>query len=317
MIRPVQVNTYTFFAGELFLLSNYARKYFDPLPVVTISPPAIRPREMALVVTRSPSRKLREPLIEPEMVPSRFSLHPFNVGTPRGATFWAAGLGAGFGATFLGTGLDTGLLVTGLDTDFFGVGLDTDFLDAGSEGASPPPKSEKLGRGLDVCAVGAVGLEAGLGEPPPNNEMLGRGAVGLGAGLGGPLPNSEMLGRGAASLGAGLAEDFGAGLGASPPNNDILGRGAAAGLGAGVGAGFGTDFGESLPNKEMLGRGAITGAALGAGSEAALGSLSPPPRPNKEKVDLGVVVDRGSADVAGFAAGLVPPVAAGTLSLKK
>jgi len=72
----------------------HARKYRDPLPVVTTSLFATFPLAIGLVVMRSPSSKDGEPLINPVIDPSRFFLHRFSVGIPLGAVL--AGLAAGF-----------------------------------------------------------------------------------------------------------------------------------------------------------------------------------------------------------------------------
>jgi hypothetical protein len=148
--------------SSLLLQQNacYARKYLDPLPVVTTSPDDTLPLVIGLVVTRSPSRKLFEPLMAPEMVPSPFCLHLEIVGTPAGAV-----LGAGFGA---GTALATGVGVG------FGTGLGAGL------GAVAGPIREKLGRGAGVGAA-FVATGADDGE---NREKLGRGCVaGFGTGF--------------------------------------------------------------------------------------------------------------------------------------
>ena len=121
--------------GGAMHVNGYARKYRDPLPVLTISPELILPCVMGLVVTFWPSVKLGEPRMLPVMVPSPFLRQLLMVGTPRGAVRTGDLAGAA------GAGRDWTL------------GADSVVL-------APPPNSEKVARGF-AASVGA-GLGAGL-----------------------------------------------------------------------------------------------------------------------------------------------------------
>ena len=79
-----------------------ARKYLDPEPVCTTVPAAASPL-MGDVVTDSPSSNAGDPVMKPEIEPSRFCVHWFRVGTPLGAT------AATVFATFAGAGAEGGV----------------------------------------------------------------------------------------------------------------------------------------------------------------------------------------------------------------
>ena len=153
----------------------------------------------------------------PDTEPSRFSLHPLIVGTPRGAVaafFCGAGLGAGLGATFLGAG--------------FGA-------DLGAALGAPPPPKLRLNEGLGAAALGAAlgaAWGAAFGALPPKFRLKdGLGAGPLGAAFGaaaGAAPPKFKLKDG---LGAAAFLATGLGLGA--------GLGVGAFLATGLGAGFG------------------------------------------------------------------------------
>ena len=74
---------------------------------------------IGLVVTRSPSRKFDDPLIDPLTEPSAFAFQPERTGTPRGAAFFG-------GAAFVGGGVlfATGVFLTGAFFFFWDVTLD-------------------------------------------------------------------------------------------------------------------------------------------------------------------------------------------------
>lgn len=63
----------------------YPKKYWLPDPVLTTLPGLIAPDTIGLVVIRSFSEKLGDPVIKPVTDPSLFCFHLFMVGTPRGA----------------------------------------------------------------------------------------------------------------------------------------------------------------------------------------------------------------------------------------
>jgi hypothetical protein len=182
--------------------ASHARKYLDPLPVVTTSPGATFPRVIGLVVTRSPSRKLLDPLMAPEMVPSPFCLHLKIVGTPAGAVFGAGfetgttlatGVGAGFGAGF-DAGFGAGLGAVAVDMrEKLARGAGAVF------GADDGGNKEKLGRGcvtgfgVGAAFVAGVAFATGLGV------TLTVSSYSLRSLLSPNIPNNEKVARGVAS----------------------------------------------------------------------------------------------------------------------
>mmetsp|Transcript_21220 Transcript_21220/g.28231 ORF Transcript_21220/g.28231 Transcript_21220/m.28231 type:complete len:212 (-) Transcript_21220:127-762(-) len=81
-------------AGLAFSLLCSSKKYLDPDVVCTTAPPTPSP-VIGDVVIASPLWKAEEPVINPDMEPSRFCLHFDIVGTPLGATDLGEGFGAG------------------------------------------------------------------------------------------------------------------------------------------------------------------------------------------------------------------------------
>mmetsp|Transcript_12873 Transcript_12873/g.16920 ORF Transcript_12873/g.16920 Transcript_12873/m.16920 type:complete len:256 (-) Transcript_12873:184-951(-) len=107
-----------------------SKKYLDPEDVCTTVPPTPSP-VIGEVVTASPSPKLGESKILPEMDPSRFCFHPVIVGTPRGAA-------DAFGWTGAGAVLVGAAFATGFSPDW----------------GCPNPNKERVGRGSDFSAGG-------------------------------------------------------------------------------------------------------------------------------------------------------------------
>lgn len=189
--------------------SCYAKKYRDPLPVLTTSPELTVPCVMGLVVTFCPSLKLGEPRMFPVMVPSPFLRQPLMVGTPRGAVR-AGCFGAGARAAAGGA-----LVVVA---------------SAAALSPPPPPNKENVARGLGAAVAGFVaGAAFATCWVPLNNDSVGRVST-----LGGvvdfwgdtlcvPPPKSENDGR-ALSAVAGAVE---AAEGPPPPNKEMLCRGTA------------------------------------------------------------------------------------------
>jgi len=87
---------------ESLLSESGSRKYLDPEEVCTTLPPSASV-VMGEVDTASPSSKLGDPLIKPEIPPSRFCFQLDIIGTPRGA----------LDADFLGGAALAGLLTAG------------------------------------------------------------------------------------------------------------------------------------------------------------------------------------------------------------